>query len=95
VPLSFANDRLIVPSGVVSRRVNEATVLLNSLTGRYFALDDVGTRAWAVLTASGSIQIAYEALLAEFDADPEHLKNDLERLIETLQDQGLLELRRV
>ena len=94
MPLSFADDRLVVPDRVVTRAIDGATVLLNIDTGCSFMLDDIGTRAWAVLTSSPSIQDAYDTLLAEYRVEPGQLRRDLEALVDTLDAQGLLEVRR-
>jgi hypothetical protein len=94
IPLSFASDRLVVSDRVVARSVSGATVLLNLDTGRSFMLDDVGARAWGVLTASASIQEAYDSLLDEYQVEPDQLRTDLAALIADLEAQGLLEIRR-
>lgn len=94
MPLSFTDDRLVVPDRVVTRAVDGTTVLLNLDSGSSFVLDDVGTRAWTVLTTSRSIQHAYETLLAEYTVEPGQLRQDLEELIDALDAQSLLEVRR-
>jgi hypothetical protein len=93
-PLSFAHDRLVISDRVVARAVSGATVLLNLDTGRSFMLDDVGARAWSVLMSSASIQDAYDALLSEYQVEPDQLRTDLSALIVDLEAQGLLEVRR-
>ncbi len=90
--LSFADLRLVVPDRVVTRAVEGTTVLLNIETGRSFALDDVGTRVWTLLTSSPSAQRAYEVLLAEYQVDPEELRRDVESLIESLGARDLVEI---
>jgi hypothetical protein len=92
--LSFDTDRLVVPPGVVTRAVEGRTVLLHTATGRYFTLDPIGTRAWALLTSSPSIVSARDTLLAEYDVDPGQLDRDLEELVERLEAEGLVEVRR-
>ena len=64
--LMSPGDRLIPSDSVVTRVVNGSTVLLNTDTGRYFTLDEVGGRAWTVLTSSPSIQDARDQLLDEY-----------------------------
>ena len=93
MPSSFSG-RLVVPRGVVTRAVERSTVLLNSQSGRYFTLDEIGTRAWSVLTTSPSIQAGYDALLLEFAADPDRLARDLAELIDSLSSLGLAEIER-
>ena len=87
-------DRLIPSESVVTRVVNGATVLLNTDTGRYFTLDEIGGRAWTVLTSSSSIEEARDRLLGEYAVEPAELMRDLEALIASLRDQGLAEVGR-
>jgi len=87
--ISFT-DRVAVPDGVLISRLQEESVILNLQSERYFGLDDVGTRFLTVLTSSESIEDAYQELAAEFDVDPEVLRQDLIALVEKLIDQGLL-----
>jgi hypothetical protein len=94
MPVSFTHDRLVIPDRVVTRAVSGATVLLNVDTGQSFMLDEVGTSAWAMLTSRPSIQDAYDALLAEYQVEPGQLRLDLAALIDNLETQGLLEVRR-
>jgi hypothetical protein len=47
---------------------------------------------WAALTSSASIQVAYEALLAEYDVEPNTLRRDLEQLLSKLAAEGLIDL---
>jgi hypothetical protein len=87
-------DRLIPSECVVTRIVNGSTVLLNTDTGRYFTLDEIGGRAWTILTSSPSIQEARDRLLSEYTVEPAELMRDLETLIASLQAQGLVEVGR-
>jgi hypothetical protein len=80
--------------GVISRLVEASTVLLDSTSGRYFSLDAIGTRVWAHLLSTPTPRQAVEALVAEFDADPDVIRQDLERLVERLEAQGLVEVQR-
>jgi Coenzyme PQQ synthesis protein D (PqqD) len=87
--ISFA-DRVRVPDDVLISHLQEESVILNLNSERYFGLDDVGTRMLSVLSTSNSIEAAYEQLLAEFDVDPQVLRQDLNSLIENLVQQGLV-----
>ncbi len=85
--------RVTVPAHVMVREVQGESVLLNLNSERYFGLDEVGTRMWAALAASASVQAAYEALLGEYDVEAELLRNNLQELIAKLVENGLLEVR--
>ena len=84
--------RVSVPSDVLISEVGGESILLNLKSERYFGLDEVGTRMWKALTTADSIQMAYEALLAEYDVEDGLLRQDLDELIEKLVEQGLMEV---
>jgi hypothetical protein len=85
--------RAVVPSDVLMQELQGESVLLNVQSGRYFGLDEVGTRMWAALTTAESLQAARYALLAEYDVDAERLERDLQALVEKLVEHGLVEVR--
>ena len=87
--ISFT-DRVAVPDGVLISHLQEESVILNLESERYLGLDDVGTRFLTVLTSSESIEAAYQQLAAEYDVDPQVLRQDLQALVDQLFDQGLL-----
>lgn len=91
--ISFT-DRVKVPDGVLISGLQDESVLLNLDSERYFGLDDVGTRMFSVLTSSDSVQSAWERLKKEYDVDHEVLRNDLIYLVESLVEQGLIEVTR-
>lgn len=75
---------------VVYRTVDDEAILLEPTTGRYFSLDEVGSRAWALLIEHGALKPVADALHAEYDVDLERLTADLEELVERLLERGLL-----
>jgi hypothetical protein len=85
--------RVSVPADVLIQDLQGESVLLNVGTGRYFGLDEIGTRMWTVLTTAESLHAAYDVLLAEFDIDAQRLEEDLRNLVEKLVAHGLLEVR--
>lgn len=89
--ISFA-QRAIVPADVMIREVSGESVFLKLDTESYFGLDDVGTQMWTALTESENIQKAYELLVNQYDVEPEILRQDLNRFIESLVSDGLLEI---
>jgi len=86
------DGRVQIPAHVASRLVEGGVVLFNAETGQYFALDDVGTRVWSLLTTSADLQSVYDGLLAEYDVAPDTLRRDLDALIESLQSRGLIRI---
>ena len=87
------STRISIPPDVLVSALAGESVLLNLKSEKYFGLDEVGTRMWSAITSSGSIQEAYETLLAEYDVEAERLRHDLSDLIEKLVEQELIEVR--
>ena len=86
------NHRIVISPEVLISEVGSESVLLNLKSEQYFGLDEVGTRMWQALTSGESIQAAYDALMAEYDVEPDLLRRDMSDLIERLIDQGLVEI---
>ena len=86
-------QRLRVPEHVLFRGLPGESVLLNLDSESYFGLDEVGPHMWEVLTKADTMQEAYDILLAEYDVDPETLRQGMNHLVEELLAQGLLELQ--
>ena len=88
--MTTLNSTLRVPDEVLFREVGGEAVLLHQETGKYFGLDEVGTRMWLLLTEHGQLSPAYQALLDEYDVAPEQLQHDLLAFVESLASHGLL-----
>jgi hypothetical protein len=87
--VEFAN-RAVVPAHVLIRHLEGESVLLNLESERYFGLDATGSRMWELVTASPSIDAAFQKLEQEFDVQPELLREHLSKLLSELVDNGLL-----
>lgn len=85
------SERVRVAPDVLFRLVGDEGVLLNLNTGEYLGLNASGTRMWDVLTTAGSIQMAYEALLEEYEVEPARLHADLAEFIDQLRAKRLIE----
>jgi hypothetical protein len=86
---SFAM-RIAVAPDVMFRTVGDESVLLHLESETYMGLDPVGTRMWTLLTASESIQGAYETLLGEYEVDGPQLRRDLEDFVGKLVAHDLV-----
>ena len=89
MPISLTS-RASVPADVLVQEMQGESVLLNLNSGRYFGLNEVGTRIWKACTTSASLQEATDALVSEYDVEPERLRQDLLELVEKLVGHGLL-----
>ena len=81
-----------VGEDVLFRDLGGEAVLLNLKTGKYYGLDEVGTRMWSLLTQHGRVEPAYRALLGEYDVTEDRLQQDLLSFIDKMASHGLLEI---
>ena len=84
------NTKVAVPENILTQNVRGESVLLNLNNECYFGLDKVGTRMWATLSQSESIQAAHEILIEQYEVAPDVLQNDLMNFIEKMVKHGLL-----
>lgn len=81
-----------VPQCVLFRELEGESVLLNQQNGRYYGLNEVGTRMWNSLTKHGCVAPALHELAGEYDAQLERIRRDLFELLDDLAAEELLEI---
>jgi Coenzyme PQQ synthesis protein D (PqqD) len=86
------NQKVSLSTNVLTQDLAGESVLLNLQSEEYFSQNEVGTKMFSVLTESDSIQTAYDALLKEYEVEPEKLKQDLLKFVEKLVKAGLVEI---
>ncbi len=83
---------LYIPTHVMSTTVEQEAVLLNTLTNKYYSLNEVGARFWNLLAEGQSLREAQRVLLGEFEVESPQLEQDLLELVENLRKNGLVEI---
>ena len=84
--------RITIPESVLFRDLDGEAVLLETVTGRYYGLDEVGTRMWSLLQRHGEVEEVCRALLAEYEVPEERLREDFLRFVDTLAAKGLIRM---
>ena len=90
--MATLQSRIIVPDRVLFRDLGGEAVLLAMDAGLYYGLNESGTRMWHLLAEHGRADVAYQSLLAEYDAPAERIQADLLEFLEALSSRGLLQL---
>ena len=67
-------------------------MILNLENGVYYGLDPVGARIWELLQEPRTILEIRDALLQEFEVEPERCEKDLLGLIDAMMEARLVEL---
>ena len=92
-PASVTLAARVRPSAeVLAQEVGGEAVLLDLAGERYFGLDPVGTRIWALLAQAPVLQQVHATLCEEFQAEPTRIETDLLALVQQLAAAGLVEL---
>jgi hypothetical protein len=86
--ISPAKDVLVSEFG-------DELVILNLRDGIYYGLDDVGARIWRILKQSATISAIRDALVEEYDVDPDRSERDVRTLVEECASRGLVEIRTI
>ena len=77
---------------VLSKRLEQAAVLVNIATNRIFELNETGTRAWELICQGLHADDIVRHLVDEFDVQPSRAADELNELINQLRAEGLLAL---
>lgn len=80
-----------VSSDVLAAHLDDETVLLHLGTKRYFHLNVTGQRIWQMLEEGASEETLVERLSKEFAADRSVLVAEVQSLLDTLRQLGLVE----
>ena len=75
---------------VISKRLDEATVLVHIPTNRIFELNETGTRVWELLGQGLDTNTIVGFLVEEFDVDKARASNEVNDLLIQLRTKDLL-----
>jgi hypothetical protein len=77
----------------VSCPLDGESAILNLKNSVYYGMNAVGTRVWHLLQEPKSIRELRDALVAEYDVEPERCEQDLLDLVEKMRAEGLIEIQ--
>lgn len=81
---------LIQDHSVIAQPNGESTVLFHMESGRYFSLNDTGSRVWSLCDGTRTTDQILDLMADEFDAPPELLREDVSELLRELAGRGLV-----
>jgi hypothetical protein len=70
------------------------TVILGLTAGRYYGLDAIGARVWQLIQTPTALSEVRDAIVAEYEVEPERCEADLMVLLQAMADAGLIETER-
>lgn len=84
------NSTVRVPETVAFQVLNGEAMLLNFDTGKYYGLDEIGTRMFTLLKEQANVESVLRSLLNEYEVGQDRLEADLLKLVNDLLRNGLL-----
>jgi hypothetical protein len=67
-------------------------VILHGQSGRYFGINEVGTRVWEIIQQPVAISDIVESLLPVYDVERQRLQSDIIQLLGDFVDQQLVQV---
>lgn len=72
--------------------VGREAVLLNLSDSRYYGLDEVGARIWAIIQQPVRVADVRDAIAAEYEVDLRTCEQDVVELLEQLAEHNMIEV---
>lgn len=86
-------SRVVAARGQVSCDLGGEAAILSLESGVYYGLDPVGARVWGLVREPKTVAEVRDALVAEYDVEPDACERDLLALLRDLTGAGLIEVR--
>ena len=68
------------------------SVVLDMSSGKYYGLNSVGGAVWNLIQQPKTVRDLRDALVAEFEVDPQRCEEDLLAWLESMSDKGLVKV---
>lgn len=68
----------------LAARVGDELVMMSAAKGNYIGLSEVGARIWELIETPRTIDSLCEALVAEYDVEPETCRREVDSFLATL-----------
>jgi hypothetical protein len=78
----------------VSSELSGDVVILNIKSGKYFGLDNVGSRVWSILQEPVQVKDMIESIAIDYDIGADKIEKDLVALLEDLLREELIEIEK-
>ena len=87
------DSTVVASDGQVSSDFGEEVAILDFKAGVYYGLDDVGARVWQLVQEPKKVREIRNALLEEYEVEPDRCERDLIALLRSLAGDQLIEIK--
>lgn len=86
----MSDERPKIKPNLIWRVLQEETVVVSPIDGRYCVFNGSGSTIWGLLTENSSLAEIEAHLVANYEVNPEVAREDIGRFLSELQERGLL-----
>jgi hypothetical protein len=87
------NSSVVAAKEQVSSDLAGEAVILDFKSGVYYGLNEVGASIWNLIQEPKTVNEIRDAILEEYEVEPEQCDRDLKAILQQLADEGLIEVR--
>jgi ornithine carbamoyltransferase len=92
--MELDSQRIVVASAnQASCSVGGETIIVDLSGGQYFGADAVTAKVWQIIQQPTEVAQIRDAIVAEYDVEPARCEADLLRLLDSMLQAGLVEVR--
>ena len=77
---------------IVASNIDGETVMMSIENGKYYGLDDIGSRIWELIEKRIKVSNLIDTLLERFDVDRETCEKDVLKFLNELNEDRILEV---
>ena len=96
--MNILTETILLDSVIVASKEQLSTdlgggvVILGLESGQYYSLNDVGTRIWDLVQEPKTVLELRDAIVCEYDVDPERCGQDVLEVLKNMESEGLIEV---
>ncbi|HEV8384289.1 MAG TPA: PqqD family peptide modification chaperone [Candidatus Acidoferrales bacterium] len=87
------SSRIVARKGHLATDLGNETVIFNTQYEKYYGLNDVGTRVWALIQQPRTVGEIVKIVTQEYDVEPARFERDLTKLLQDLESAKLIEIQ--
>lgn len=86
------NSVICISRDIDATEFNDEKVMMNMNKGKYYALNEVGSRIWDLISNNTKVSFIVDTLLNEYDVSKEECTNQVISYLEDLYNAELIEV---
>jgi hypothetical protein len=92
VAIISERSTIVVTKDQVSADLSGEAAILNLKTSTYFGLNTVGASIWKLIQEPKKVSEIRDAIIEEYDVEPDRCEHDILELLHELSRHGLIEI---